>query len=56
LPLLRSDVDAVVSEKREGAGGKPEEFYELLESVSAGPRIELFSRLARKGWDRWKGG
>ncbi len=29
---------------------KPEAFYELAESVSPGPRLELFARRARLGW------
>ena len=32
---------------------KPEEFIELIESVSPPPRIELFARQQRFGWDCW---
>jgi N6-adenosine-specific RNA methylase IME4 len=32
---------------------KPDEFYELVEKASPGPRLELFSRRARPGWDVW---
>ncbi len=32
---------------------KPDEFMELVESVSPGPYVELFARRARAGWDRW---
>lgn len=32
---------------------KPEAFYELCESVSPGPRLELFARRMRLGWDVW---
>lgn len=32
---------------------KPEAFLDLVESVSPGPRLELFSRRARLGWDTW---
>ena len=32
---------------------KPEEFYELIEMVELGPRIELFARNKREGWDCW---
>lgn len=31
---------------------KPEEFYELVESLCQGTKVELFARKARKGWDR----
>jgi N6-adenosine-specific RNA methylase IME4 len=32
---------------------KPEAFYDLVEVASPGPRLEMFSRRARLGWDTW---
>lgn len=32
---------------------KPGAFFEMVESVSPGPRLELFARRARIGWDSW---
>lgn len=32
---------------------KPEYFYELIESISPAPRLELFARNKRQGWDCW---
>lgn len=32
---------------------KPDAFYELIERVSAGPRVEFFARDRREGWDAW---
>lgn len=32
---------------------KPPEFFAMVETVSPGPRIELFAREARVGWDAW---
>ncbi len=32
---------------------KPEEFYDLIESISDEKRIELFARNKREGWDSW---
>jgi len=32
---------------------KPEFFQDLIESVSDGPRVELFARRAREDWDVW---
>ena len=32
---------------------KPDEQYDLIESCSWGPRIELFARGPRKGWFSW---
>lgn len=32
---------------------KPEPFFDLVESLSPGPRLELFARRERLGWERW---
>lgn len=32
---------------------KPEAFLDRVEQVSPGPRVELFARRARFGWDYW---
>ena len=32
---------------------KPEAFYEIVEKVSPPPRLELFARHERPGWDVW---
>jgi N6-adenosine-specific RNA methylase IME4 len=32
---------------------KPDAFFDLVERVSPGPYVELFSRRARLGWDYW---
>lgn len=32
---------------------KPPAFYDLVESVSPGPYVELFARQPRLGWDSW---
>lgn len=32
---------------------KPAEFFTLVEQVSPGPRLEMFARCARPGWDAW---
>lgn len=32
---------------------KPDAFYDLVERVSPAPRIELFARRQRLGWDTW---
>ena len=48
----RSQVNMIQSRKREHSR-KPDEQYKLIEDCSWGPRIELFSRGARKGWTVW---
>jgi N6-adenosine-specific RNA methylase IME4 len=32
---------------------KPEKAYQLIEARSHGPRLEMFARVARPGWDSW---
>jgi N6-adenosine-specific RNA methylase IME4 len=32
---------------------KPAEFYSLVETLSPGPRLEMFARHPRDGWDVW---
>ena len=32
---------------------KPDEVHEMLERATAGPRLEMFSRTDRAGWDSW---
>lgn len=32
---------------------KPEPFYDMVEEASPGPRLELFARRRRLGWDAW---
>jgi len=32
---------------------KPDAFYDLVESASPGPYLELFARRQRLGWDTW---
>lgn len=48
----RSQVNIIRSIKREHSR-KPDEAYTLIESCSVGPRLELFARGARPGWDVW---
>lgn len=39
--------------KRRQHSAKPEQFLDMVETVSPGPRLELFSRRHRLGWDVW---
>jgi N6-adenosine-specific RNA methylase IME4 len=48
----RRQVNLFSSRKREHSR-KPEECYEIIESCSPGPRLELFARAPRKGWRQW---
>jgi N6-adenosine-specific RNA methylase IME4 len=54
-PLKRKDVGTLFQAAR-GKGGhssKPPEFYDLVESCSPGPYLEMFSRSERDGWKTW---
>jgi N6-adenosine-specific RNA methylase IME4 len=48
----RTQVNYVKSRKREHSR-KPDEQYELIESCSRGPFLELFARGQRQGWETW---
>ncbi len=48
----RSQENIISSRKREHSR-KPDEQYEIIESCSWGPRIELFARGPREGWFSW---
>ncbi|MBN9311169.1 MT-A70 family methyltransferase [Devosia sp.] len=48
----RSQVNYMSSRKREHSR-KPDEQYELIESCSKGPYLELFARGTRENWTYW---
>jgi N6-adenosine-specific RNA methylase IME4 len=48
----RSQVNMLGARKREHSR-KPDEQYDLIESCSPGPFLELFGRGTRKGWTTW---
>ncbi len=48
----RRQVNMIASRKREHSR-KPDELYDLIESCSRGPFIELFARSTRKNWVGW---
>lgn len=52
LQPARSQVNLIRSRKREHSR-KPDEIIPIIEACSQGPRIELFARGIREGWDMW---
>jgi N6-adenosine-specific RNA methylase IME4 len=54
-PLKRKDVGTLFTAPRgpNGHSSKPLEFYDLVESCSPGPFLEMFSRHNRDGWTAW---
>lgn len=52
LPPGRRQVNFLATRKREHSR-KPDELYEIVESCSPGPFLELFARYPRQGWTVW---
>jgi N6-adenosine-specific RNA methylase IME4 len=48
----RSQVNYLATRKREHSR-KPDEQYQIIESCSPGPFLEMFARGTRKGWAMW---
>lgn len=48
----RRQVNFLATQKREHSR-KPDEFYDIVESCSPGPYLELFARHRREGWENW---
>lgn len=46
----------VFTASRSRHSAKPREFYDIVEAVSPGRRLELFGRTMRPGWDVWGDG
>lgn len=45
--------DSVQSIEKTEHSKKPDEFYEIIETLYNGAKIELFARNKRQGWDSW---
>ncbi len=48
----RRQVNFLATRKREHSR-KPDEIYPIIEACSYAPRLELFARHSRPGWDAW---
>ncbi len=48
----RTQVNMLATRKREHSR-KPDEIYDVIESCSPGPYLELFARFRRPGWAQW---
>lgn len=51
-PAGRRQVNLFPEQKREHSR-KPEVMYDIIESCSPGPYLELFARNPRRGWKQW---
>jgi N6-adenosine-specific RNA methylase IME4 len=52
LAAGRRQVNVIISRKREHSR-KPDELYDVIESCSPKPYLELFARHRRNGWTQW---
>lgn len=52
LPPGRTQVNLLATRKREHSR-KPDQIYDLIESCSPGPYLEVFARFRRPGWKQW---
>ncbi len=48
----RTQTNIIVTRKREHSR-KPDELYQIIESCSPSPRLEIFARFKRDGWKQW---
>ena len=54
LPLARRDAEThIIGGRPKRHSTKPDAFYELVETCSLGPWIDLFARRSRPGWASW---
>ena len=53
LKLLRRDLPTHIMTRRRPHSSKPPEFYEMFESASPGPRLDVFARGWHPGFDQW---
>mgnify|MGYP003627967770 CR=1 FL=1 len=49
----RRDLSSVIVAPVGRHSAKPDAFYDLAEARSTGPRLEMFARTPRPGWDAW---
>ncbi len=52
-PRLSKGVRQVIMAPRREHSRKPEEVYDRIEALVAGPYLEMFARQSRLGWDAW---
>lgn len=53
LPLLKVGIKAVFEGKVREHSRKPDEFYDIVKLASPEPRIDIFSRERREGFEQW---
>ena len=52
-PVKRHNVRTAFTAQQGGHSEKPSAFYDIVESMSPGPYLDVFARKQRFGWDTW---
>jgi len=52
-PVLRHDVRTAFTGAQRAHSEKPDVFYDIVQSMSLGPYLDVFARKQRFGWDTW---
>jgi N6-adenosine-specific RNA methylase IME4 len=53
-PILQlTNQTTIIREKRREHSRKPDAFYDLVEALCPGSKLEMFSREPREGWQQW---
>jgi N6-adenosine-specific RNA methylase IME4 len=53
LPPPGRRPSSIIRAPRRGHSVKPGEAFNMIEAISPGPRLEMFARRERAGWDCW---
>lgn len=53
LSAMARDQPSAFDAPKRAHSQKPDESYSIIEKVSPGPRLEMFARSHRPGWDSW---
>jgi len=53
LPAMVKNQPTAIMANRTEHSRKPDEAYAVIEAVSPPPRLEMFARRRREGWDAW---
>ena len=53
IPCPEHRVSSVLTKQRTEHSKKPKDYYSIIEKMVEPPRLELFAREKREGWDAW---
>lgn len=53
MPPSSRSLPSIIHAPKGEHSAKPDEAFDIIERVSPGPRLEMFARASRGGWDTW---